>query len=62
MADRRRAVRALLDQAEAMGLALADLLGAGEASAAPTVAAYVDAISATFSPGRARTYLRGPLR
>jgi integrase/recombinase XerC len=57
MTDRRRAARALLDQAEAMGLELADLVAVGEAPAAPTVAVYVDAVATTFTPGTARTYL-----
>jgi site-specific recombinase XerD len=57
MTDRWRAARALLDQASAMGLQLADLVAVAEAPAAPTVAVYVDAVVTTFTPGTARTYL-----
>jgi integrase len=55
--DRRRAARALLDQAEAMGLGLADLVAASDTAPAPTLRAYVDDAAATFSPGTRRTYL-----
>jgi hypothetical protein len=51
MTDRWRAARALLDQAETMGLELADLVAVGEAPAAPTVAVYVAAVATTFTPG-----------
>jgi hypothetical protein len=54
--DRLRAARALLEQAEALGLGLTDLLAVGEAPAAPTVADYAEAVAATFGPGTARTY------
>jgi hypothetical protein len=57
MTDRWRAARALLDQAKAMGLELADLVAAGGAAAAPTVAVYVEVVATTFTPGTARTYL-----
>jgi hypothetical protein len=59
MTDDRRAARALLDQAAAMGLGvgLADFIAASDTATAPTLDTYVDVIAATFSAGTARTYL-----
>jgi integrase/recombinase XerC len=56
--DRQHCARLLLDQAEALGLSLADLIAAGSQrpSRVPTVAEFIDTITATFAPATATTY------
>ena len=58
MTDRHLQARALLGEAQALGIGLSDLMAAStepEASV-PTVAAYIEVIAMTFTPGTSRTY------
>ena len=61
MTDRALRARVLLAEAAALGITIEDLVAAaGEIppvpAAGPTVAAYVEALESTFSPGTAATY------
>jgi integrase/recombinase XerC len=60
MTDRRLRARVLLGEAAALGVDLADLIAAGALAdteaRVPTVAGYVETITATFTPATARTY------
>ncbi len=58
MIDRTLRARVLLEEAHRLGLDLSDLIAAGGdlGDRIPTVAAFVDSIGPTFTPGTAATY------
>jgi len=56
MSARQLRARAVLAEAHALGVDIADLVASADPVALPTVADWVDEIDATFTPSTARTY------